>query len=493
MKLHGVGGMLIAASLMMMPSAHAAETLTINLNASHYLKIDKPITRIATGSAEIIGIVELKPSRNEILIVAKQAGSTSMLIWTADGEITEYIVNVSPEDKGQADMIERAINLPHVHVKKVGNRLMLSGKVRNQYEREYAIKTAQLYIGSATVTSINNSHSVGARRNTDFGEQIGTSVNVFENTNGGNAGIIDLLEIEFPTQVRLEAQIIEISVDDAKSLGVQYYASTTADATDAEDAIGAAGTFYGGETWNSERRKGFREFKNNPVRWFFANRAPINFTINALVSKGKAKILSRPNITTMSGEPASIHIGGEIPVPISDDGDITYEYKPYGVILKIVPTVDANNKITSDVTAIISNLDYANSISINGTSVPGFRSREANAVINVETGMTMAIGGLIDSSESKNIVKVPILGSIPILGEFFKHTQKSKDKRELMILITPTIVSDDMPVPMTAPMEQWYDEGQQFADSRNDVDLNAPKEEPTDEKDVTAPFEDAAK
>ena len=479
MEFRKLKGLLVAASLMLLPTpAQAAETLTINLNASHYLKIDKPITRIATGSAEIISIVELKPSRNEILIVAKQAGSTSMLIWTADGEITEYLVNVSPEDKGQASMIEDAINLPNVRVKKIGNRLLLSGRVRNQYEREYAIKTAQLYVGNVTVSSINNSHSVGARRNTDVGEQINTSVSVFENTGtggAGGAGIIDLLEIEFPTQVRLEAQIIEISVDDAKSLGVQYYASTTADATDAEDAIGAAGTFYGGETWNSERRKGFREFKNNPVRWFFANRAPINFTINALVSKGKAKILSRPNITTMSGEAASIHIGGEIPVPISDDGDITYEYKPYGVILKIVPTVDANNKITSDVTAIISNLDYANSISINGTSVPGFRSREANAVINVETGMTMAIGGLIDSSESKNIVKVPILGSIPILGEFFKHTQKSKDKRELMILITPTIVSDDVPVPMTAPMEQWYDEGQQFADERNDVDLNEGK------------------
>lgn len=474
MKFCQLKTLIVAASVMMMPSALAAETLTVNLNASHYFRLEKPITRIATGSPDIIGIVELKPSRNEILIVAKSVGSTSMLVWTADGQMTEYLVNVSPEDKGQAEMIENAIGLPNVHVKKIGNRLMLSGKVKNQYEREYVIKTAQLYVGNVSVNSLNNSHSVGARRNTDFGNQINTSVSVFENNGGGEAGIIDLLEIEFPTQVRLEAQIIEISVDDAKNLGVQYYASPDSNATDADDAVGAAGTFYGGETWNADRQKGFREFKNNPVRWFFANRAPLNFTISALVSKGRAKILSRPNITTMSGEAAGIHIGGEIPIPVSEDGDITYEYKPYGVILKIVPTVDANGKITSDVTAIISSLDYANSISINGTSVPGFRSREANAVINVETGMTMAIGGLIDSTESKNIVKVPILGSIPIIGEFFKHTQKSKDKRELMILITPTIVTDETPVPMTDSMESWYNEGQYFSKSRNDVDLNAP-------------------
>ena len=145
MQFRKLKGLLLAASLMVLPpsTTQAAEMLEINLNASHYLKIDKPITRVATGSADIIGIVELKPSRTEILIVAKQPGSTSMLIWTADGNMTEYVVNVSPEDKGQANMIERAINLPHVKVQKVGNRVMLSGKVRNQYEREYAIKTVQ--------------------------------------------------------------------------------------------------------------------------------------------------------------------------------------------------------------------------------------------------------------------------------------------------------------------------------------------------------------
>ena len=85
----------------------------------------------------------------------------------------------------------------------------------------------------------------------------------------------------------------------------------------------------------------------------------------------------------------------------------------------------------------------------------------------------MAIGGLIDSSESKNITRVPILGYIPILGEFFKHTQKTKDKRELMILITPTIVTDDTPTAMTASMKDWYDEGRQLNSERQTVDLNA--------------------
>lgn len=474
MQLINFKNLLVAASFLAMPTAQAAEFLTIDINSSHYLHLDKPITRIATGSAEIISIVELKPSLNDFLIVAKKPGSTSMLIWTNDGQITEYLISVSPEDKGQAQLIERAINLPNVKVSKVGERVMLSGKVRNQYEREYAIKTAQLFVGNVAVTGISNAHNAGARRNTNVDENINTSVSVFENNSaGGEAGIIDLLEIEFPTQIRLEAQIIEISVDDAKNLGVQYYSSPNKTATEADDAVGSSGTFYGGETWNTERNRGYREFANNPVRWFFAQQAPINFTISALISKGRAKILSRPNITTMSGEAASIHIGGEIPIPVSDDGNITYEYKPYGVILKIVPTVDKNNKITSDVTAIISNLDYANSISINGTSVPGFRSREANAVINVETGMTMAIGGLIDSSESKNITRVPILGYIPIIGEFFKHTQKTKDKRELMILITPTIVTDDTPAAMTAPMKDWYDEGRRFERERKTVDLNS--------------------
>ena len=465
MQWRNVGGLLIAASLVM-PSAQAAETLTINLNASHYFKLDKNITRIATGSPDIISIVELKPSRNEILIVAKAVGSTSMLVWTADGEMTEYLVNVSPEDKGQAAMIEDAIDLPNVHVKKIGDRIMLSGKVKNQYEREYAIKTVQLYTGSSTVNALSVNDVPSGSGN----------VSVFDAaTSSGN--IIDLLEIEFPTQVRLEAQIIEISVDDAKNLGVQHYGTY-------DEIIGSPGVFYGGESWVRDKTKGYRDFRNNPVRWFFGSRSLINMTISALVTEGKAKILSRPNIMTMSGKSASIHIGGEVPIPISDDGDISYEYKQYGVILRIVPTVDAQNKITSNVTATISNLDYANTVSINGTSVPGFRSREANAVINVKSGMTMAIGGLIDSTESKNLVKIPLLGDIPIIGEFFKHTQKTKDKRELLILITPTVVTDENSEPVTAPMtgsmECWYNEGQYFSRSRNDVDLNAPTEELND-------------
>ena len=450
MKFRKLKALVIGSLFMIMSPVEAAEMLTLNINASHYLHVGKPITRIATGSPEIIGVVEVGDTKDEILIVAKNPGATSMLIWTADGQMKEYVINVSPEDKGLAYLIEKAINLPNVQVKAVKDRILLSGTVKNQYEREYAIKIAQLYVGSGDVNSISNSRSVGANRaSTD--EEIDNEVEEFESS-GNDGNIIDLLQLEFPTQVQFEAQIIDIDENDAKDLGIDH-----------------PGSYAHNETGGSSHPNG-PSFANNPYKWFFTHRDPIDFTIRALVAKGKARILSRPYITTMSGEPASIHIGGTVPVQVRDsDGGYSVDDKEYGIILHIVPNVDAKNKITSSVTAIVSSIDESHSTSTGVALI----EREATAVISVDSGNTMVIGGLLDSRDSKSVSKIPLLGDIPILGNFFKYTSKSKEHRELLILITPTLVTQDAPAKMSEPLQNYYDSGRQMKADLNEVDVNA--------------------
>ena len=154
----------------------------------------------------------------------------------------------------------------------------------------------------------------------------------------------------------------------------------------------------------------------------------------------------------MSGEEAEILIGGELPIPTSKDGEISVEWKPYGIKLKIKPQVDQESKITSKVEAEVSGIDASVSIPTSAGKIPGLISRKASTMLSVPDGQTMAIGGLMNSDESKVITKVPILGDIPIIGEFFKHTSTSKDKRELMILITPTIVTNNDPVKGSSKM-----------------------------------------
>ena len=135
--------------------ADEVQSLDIDLKASHYIDMHQNIDRIAVGSPEVATVVQLPESDHEFLIVTHGAGSTTLFVWTVDGQMHKFIINVSPEDIGKARVIEKAINLPNVHVKFVDNRALLTGTVKNQYERNYAIQTARLFVGGSSESSLS--------------------------------------------------------------------------------------------------------------------------------------------------------------------------------------------------------------------------------------------------------------------------------------------------------------------------------------------------
>lgn len=428
-------GLLLAAAMLSFGSACAAEPVEVSLNESKYMAASG-ITRLAVGNPAIADVQLL--SSGDFLLVGKKAGTTSLIVWSDGGRRTEYTVYVAGNDRGMASAIQDAIGYPKVHVQMMKDRVMLRGKVENQYEHDVAMKIAGLYTG------------------------------------GDGSGVIDLLEMEHPSQIRLEAQIIEIGSNYAKDLGIQYWSQTPEkqDETTTGITVGTAGIFYGGEDFSSSRKHG---------GWLGSHVANVNVTLQALINQGKARILSRPSITTLSGKNANILIGGRIPVPISDgNGNVSVDWREYGIRLNIEPKVDSEDKITSKVHAEVSTLDKASSVKIDSYSIPGILSREADTEVNVHSGMTMVIGGLINSEDSKSISKIPLLGDLPIIGRFFQHTSKSRDKRELIILITPTLVSDDTPSPMSQRMKASYEEVERIARNREQVKTNQPVPQGTD-------------
>lgn len=428
-------GLLLAAAMLSFGSACAAEPVEVSLNESKYMAASG-ITRLAVGNPAIADVQLL--SSGDFLLVGKKAGTTSLIVWSDGGRRTEYTVYVAGNDRGMASAIQDAIGYPKVHVQMMKDRVMLRGKVENQYEHDVAMKIAGLYTG------------------------------------GDESGVIDLLEMEHPSQIRLEAQIIEIGSNYAKDLGIQYWSQTPEkqDETTTGITVGTAGIFYGGEDFSSSRKHG---------GWLGSHVANVNVTLQALINQGKARILSRPSITTLSGKNANILIGGRIPVPISDgNGNVSVDWREYGIRLNIEPKVDSEDKITSKVHAEVSTLDKASSVKIDSYSIPGILSREADTEVNVHSGMTMVIGGLINSEDSKSISKIPLLGDLPIIGRFFQHTSKSRDKRELIILITPTLVSDDTPSPMSQRMKASYEEVERIARNRELVETRKPVPQGTD-------------
>lgn len=435
-------GLLLAAAMLSFGSACAAEPVEVSLNESKYMAASG-ITRLAVGNPAIADVQLL--SSGDFLLVGKKAGTTSLIVWSDGGRRTEYTVYVAGNDRGMASAIQDAIGYPKVHVQMIEDRVMLRGKVENQYEHDIALKIAGLYTG------------------------------------GDGSGVIDLLEMEHPSQIRLEAQIIEINSDYTKNLGIQYWSQTpgansssgsSSNNPNNDITVGTAGLFYGGEDFSSSRKHG---------GWLGSHVANVNVTLQALINEGKARILSRPSITTMSGKTANILIGGRIPIPVSDgNGNVSIDWHEYGVKLNIEPVVDSEDKITSKVHAEVSTLDYSHGVKIDSFSVPGIATREAESEVNVRSGMTMAIGGLINSEDAKIVSKIPLLGDLPIIGRFFRHTSNTRDKRELIILITPTLVADDTPAPMSQRMKESYEEIERAARNRELVETRKPVPQGTD-------------
>ena len=455
------------------PAYAYVQPIWLGINQSYYLPTTSPITRVAVGSNKVAQVKVL--GRFALNIVAVGEGTTNLNVWTRNGMRQEFQISVSQADDGLAQQIEKAINLPGVKVQKVGKKILLRGTVANQYERDLAFSIASIYVDSANgkkETSSTSKNSADAL----------SSSSEIKDEDVTNDSIINLLQMTNPDQINIEAEVIEINSDDAKQLGLQYSSPTDMDFKNGDNANqswtkvtdGTSGTYYGGETYGQQRGKGNHWYNRN---WLYTHFSQINAKIYALISQGKARIVSRPNVTTLSGRDARILVGGQIPYPKSggSDNGTEIEYKNYGIELDLMkPVADTAGNITSRLHASVSRLDWSNSVIVDGYRMPALSTRSADTMVNIPSGMTMVIAGLMNSEDSRNVEKVPVLGNIPLLGELFKYHNNSRQKSEIIVLITPHIVNETSSVRMSPKMEQTYNDERREQQGMKEVDVNAP-------------------
>lgn len=389
-------------------AAAAPEKITLEKNHSQYLDL-WGLDSVAVANPEIADITVV--SNREILIVAKSQGSTNLQVKFKSGNRRTYLIVVTDSDRAVAGSIETMLNYPNVTVSKVGDNIVLDGSVEDQVEKKRAETIAKM-----------------------FGKNV-----------------VNLLEMENPKQVKIEAKIVEIDSDKADKIGLQYFNAAKTEVNKDTGGVsvtpGTTGNFLMGQNLG-----------RGAYGWF-GDYAGINANLMLLVTQGYAKVLSQPNVVTMSGEKANILIGGEIPIPISNsDGQLTVEWHEYGIKLDIEPNVGVDDQITGKINAEVSSLDSNSAAAINidtKLSIPALRSRKAETVITLKSGNTMAIGGLISSDDSKQITKVPLLGDLPILGQFFRSTSKNKERKEIVILVTPTLVDEKSKTPMSYDLKTY--------------------------------------
>lgn len=165
--------------------------------------------------------------------------------------------------------------------------------------------------------------------------------------------------------------------------------------------------------------------------------------INLLEQNGYAYTLSQPSLVAMSGQTASFLAGGEVPIPVpqGQSGTIAIEYKEFGVRLALTPTVISRQKIILKVAPEVSDLDFTNALRIQDSIIPALRVRRADTSISLADGESFVIGGLLNKSTVSNVDKFPGLGSIPVLGAFFRSNRFEAEDRELLMIVTPRLVS----------------------------------------------------
>jgi pilus assembly protein CpaC len=169
-------------------------------------------------------------------------------------------------------------------------------------------------------------------------------------------------------------------------------------------------------------------------------------TIQALEQKGVVELLAEPNVMAVNGHEASFLAGGEFPYPVAQASSggsaaVTIMFKEYGIRLNFIPTITPRGTIRLQVAPEVSSLDYTNAIEISGFDVPAITTRKVKTEVELSDGQSFVVGGLLDKSENETFQKIPFLGDIPVLGKFFQSMQRTKNDTELIVIVTPEIVS----------------------------------------------------
>ena len=355
-----------------------AATYHLDVGDSAVLKYQN-VKRMSVGNPDVLDAVPL--DNNQILLTGKIEGGAALIVWDVKGMHMEKIL-VHPSTDAPSWELKELLKTENVDVTVRGGAVVLEGKVKTPRDRIRAVAIA------------------GA-----FGEKI-----------------INLLEVEDAPQIKLRAIVMELKKQDGDKLGLKSLEYND-------------NHFWGIFDFNPDNAHVIDYTQNNDLP------TSINAVINALIENKQAKILSKPYLSTLSGEEAFLNVGGEIPVPVGvDNNEIKVEWKPYGVIMKFTPELDGLGEIWLTFEAEVSEIDWENAVETEGIKIPAIRSRKIANKVRLAHNESLVVGGLLDNKQSKYVKKIPLLGDIPIIGQLFRSKEFTNDETELVITVTPEVV-----------------------------------------------------
>ncbi len=381
--------------------------VSVTIGKSQDVRTETSFVDVMVGDPEVADVNPL--TDHTLSILGKKIGTTRVQVYSEGKKLIGiFDVEVQYDISRLVNELKRQFPGSRLRASSVNGRIMLSGEAVDAATLDKAVTIAR-----------------------QFSPEIINSVSVMS-----------------PQQVMLEVRFIEISRTAGRELGVQWNmfnrnavvnvgsqqpASNLPITTSAGEV--AAGVLSGGSPF------GFA------IGRILSGSTTIDVAINALEQKGIARSLAEPNLIALSGDTASFLAGGEYPIPVAGTlGQITVDYKKYGVGLAFTPTVLSHGLINLKIEPEVSAIDPTHSVTIvNGVSVPALTVRRASTTIELRDGQSFMIGGLLQSDNRNQLDQLPWLGSVPVLGTLFSSKSYQQNQTDLAIIVTPHVVRPARP------------------------------------------------
>ena len=388
-----------APALAQQSAARPSETLTLSQGTGTLVRLSGPMSDVFVAN-DAIADVQVR-SASQLYVFGKGPGETTVYATGKNGKVV-YAANVRVGNNisSVGEMLTLAMPEANIQATPMNNLVLLTGTVSSPTDVEEAQRLVQAYVGEGTQ-------------------------------------VVSRLRSAVPLQVNLKVRIAEINRSLIKQIGVNLLTKDTSGGTLFGIGRGNPGTI------GADGATTFRSIADGTTLALAGHILGLDVlgSLELLESDGLVTTLAESNLTALSGETASFLAGGEFPIPISQSlGSVTIEYKQYGVGLAFTPIVLADGRISMRVRPEVSELSNEGSIKLNGFDVPAITTRRAETTVELGSGQSFMLAGLLRNANTNNIEKAPFLGDLPILGALFRSTKYRRSETELVIIVTPYLV-----------------------------------------------------
>ena len=376
--------------------------LVVTVGKSLVLDTPGDLRRVAVANGELAEAMAVTP--REVLINGKAPGETSVILWQQDGARVMYDLTVRQSTariEAVQGQLKRALEGQDVSLEFANETVFLRGTVKNLSSAERAANMAA---------------SLGK--------------------------VVNLLRVEVPEaepQILLRVRFADVDRSASTSIGVNLLS------TGATNTVGQITTGQFGPAVPSVQSNSV-QFTLSDALNIFLFRPDLNLgaLIKALEAKDLLQMLAEPNVLALNGRPASFVAGGEFPFPVVQGGAavgaVTIQFREYGVRINFLPVLTPRGTIRLQVAPEVSSLDYSNALQFEGFTIPALATRRVQTQVELESGQSFVIAGLLDNTITETLNKIPGIGDIPLLGKLFQSRSRTRNNSELMVLVTPELV-----------------------------------------------------